>query len=254
MFYFFSKSLKFIIDPAFYFYLFAFLSCIFLLKRKWRGWLRYLVAIYIIFFWVVTSPLPLYLMQKWESKFAPIPSPAHKTVGLVLSGGSLFQHRRSGQFFYNSKSFSRVIEGLHLLQEKHIDYLIITRGNNFRLDNSLLNEGDSVLKWANRLAIPTNKIIVMDDVLNTYDEINKAKEYLKKFSADDDFYLITGAFHMQRAYLIARKLSLNPTPYPVITSNPTEISCKWDLSHVDILFQYLNELVGLIAYRFQGYL
>ncbi|MBF0206025.1 MAG: YdcF family protein [Oligoflexia bacterium] len=247
-------------------------------RKKWWNKLRWLTIVYAAFFFISTSPLPLSWYRSLENYYPVITAPIHHRAAVVLSGDAIQQDLLSKQYFYNG-AFCRLVEGLRLLQNKKVDYLLVTRGNNFRIADGLLDEGRSFLALLKDLAIPSDQVILLDkdsDVLNTYDELSKLKPLLAKLQATDNFYLVSSAFHLRRAVAVAKKLGLNPTPYPAISiistinstinstnnninnsannnTNNVNTNVEFELQNINRLYHVLNELVGLLAYRLKGY-
>ena len=157
MFYFFSKSLKIFIEPNFYFFIFAFLMLFFVWKKRHRKLLHFSVLMFILYFFTVTSPLPVYLMGTWleSSEVSYINSEKnlpHLQAAVVLSGDGIQKNLLSGQYIYHD-AFRRFAEGLKLLQKGKVDFLIISKGNNQFIRDGMLNEGDSFLSWIKDLNI-----------------------------------------------------------------------------------------------------
>ncbi|MBF0297616.1 MAG: YdcF family protein [Oligoflexia bacterium] len=283
MFYFFSKALKILITPEFYFYVFALFMLIFVCRKKYYKYLRLTVLMFLLFFFTVTSPLSVYLYKIWITSVDGDLSPVtnvfleneikHLQAAVILSGDGIQKDLKSGQYFYK-EAFRRFAEGLRLLQSGKVDYLIISRGNNLLLSKGLLNEGDSFISWMKDIGVfekIKDKVLLVDDVLNTYDEAKKTTELMisKKIK---NFYIVTDIHHMKRAYLIFKKQSADrglskemiATAYPVITFATTDNSdnnkilwsyfLRWKVENCKYLFYVSNEILGIIAYKLKGYL
>ncbi|MBF0359625.1 MAG: YdcF family protein [Oligoflexia bacterium] len=233
---------------------------------------------FLIYFFTVTSPFPAYMYEKWITptegemgqsvKVVPMEKIKHLQAAVLLSGDAIKKDLQTGQYIYG-EAFRRFSEGLLLLQRGKVDYLIITKGNNNFDPNGILNEGDSFINWMKDVGVyeqNKNKILLISDVLNTFDEAQKATELMLK-KGIKDFYIVTDIHHMKRAYLIYKKQSevkgLIPVAYPVITYD-SEGKGKmrglwsnfsgWSLLNTRHLNAVLNEVIGVIAYRAKGYL
>lgn len=257
MFYFFSKALKFLIEPTTYLFLFPILVIFFCFFKK--KYLKIVTIIYAIFFLSATSPISFYLYRWLEQEYPAISGLDPQSVkeveaAVVLSGDSISYNTNLGQFYFG-EAFPRLMAGLRLLQAEKINNLIITKGNNLQLNNTQLDEGNAFLKLLDELRISKEKVILLDDVLNTFDEAKRVRQTLESKNIKS-FYLITNSFHLKRAMLIFEKQGLKPIPYPVGTTNyqNTPRNYKWSIDNLRSLFCFLNETIGIVSYRLVGYI
>lgn len=105
----------------------------------------------------------------------------------------------------------RFFAGVDLTSTGHAQTLIFT-GGRLPWESGLETEGHQLKKYAQRLGVPENKILVTPEVQNTEQEAAAVKDMLKDTK---NIILVTSAFHMKRAKSLFENAGLNVFPYPV---------------------------------------
>ncbi|MBF0366415.1 MAG: YdcF family protein [Oligoflexia bacterium] len=258
MFYSISKLLNILIIPTTYMYLLPLVILLLMLLKKRQ--VKHVVLLYLFYFFLITSPLVSYLYQSYSLTYPAINNPPPLAAAVILSGDALTYVRADDRFFLN-KSFQRQLDGLRLLQKQTVQKLILSRGNNQWLNTGFLNEGDAFLKLLQDLNISykNNSIIIIDDVLNTYEEALKVKALLQQEKIDH-FYLVTTAIHMKRAMKVFQKQGMSPVAFPVyaepiaLDRDSRSGNFHWHWHNPDLLYQLLHEEIGIFAYTLKGYI
>jgi len=253
MFYQIAQSLHFLLKPTNHIVWLPFICFIFFfISRKWSKRLLFFTLGY---FTLLISPLFPHLLWKLEHSYAFQDNPQKMSSAIVLSGGTLNQYRKSPfpRFRYNKQS-GRFLEAFNLLRQDKIETLHLSTGDPNKIKTYYYSESDSSLNYVANIGLPLDKIKTFGPALNTYQE---AKVISKMMGADHKpFYLITSALHMKRSMAVFNKLGLKAIPYPVDYKMPFQgiPLRRFSLSNIETANTYLHELIGMLAYKYMGYL
>ena len=189
-------------------------------------------------------------MQKLEYPYKPTSIESLKEAdAIVVLSGMLHQ---VGDNKYNKYEFSdpdRFFGGLDLIKENKSDKIIFTAGQLPWTDN-WQPEGFVLKDKAVSLGVPQLKILVTENVKNTYEESIAVTKLIPKNSS---LILVTSAFHMQRSKFLFEKQGFDIIPYPVDfkTSN-AKTSLMNFLPSVDSLNKaslFIRENIGRLYYK-----
>ena len=115
---------------------------------------------------------------------------------------------------YNTYEFSdpdRFFGGLDLIKENKSDKIIFTAGQLPWTDN-WQPEGLILKNKAISLGVPQAKILVTENVKNTYEESIAVTKLIPNNSS---IILVTSAFHMHRSKYLFEKQGFKVIPFPV---------------------------------------
>lgn len=144
--------------------------------------------------------------------------------------------------------------GVELIQENKAPVLIFT-GGRLPWELGLGNEGEYLKKYAQRLNVPEQNIIVTVDVENTEQEAVAVRDVLKD---KRNIILVTSAFHMRRAQATFEKYGFNVIEYPVDFKVPEQrITLMSFLPYAGAIGQTdlaIRELAGILFYKLKGML
>ena len=191
-----------------------------------------------------------YLMQRLEYPYKPISiSTIKEADAIVVLSGMLHQ---VGDNEYNKYEFSdpdRFFGGLDLIKENKSDKIIFTAGQLPWTDN-WEPEGLILKNKAISFGVPQAKILVTENVKNTYEESIAVTKLIPNNSS---LILVTSAFHMQRSKYLFEKQGFDIIPYPVDfkTSN-AKTSFMNFLPSVDSLNNaslFIRENIGRFYYK-----
>ena len=189
-------------------------------------------------------------MQKLEYPYKPTSIESLKEAdAIVVLSGMLHQ---VGDNKYNKYEFSdpdRFFGGLDLIKENKSDKIIFTAGQLPWTDN-WQPEGFVLKDKAVSLGVPQLKILVTENVKNTYEESIAVTKLIPKNSS---LILVTSAFHMQRSKFLFEKQGFDIIPYPVDfkTSNAKTSLINF-LPSVDSLNKaslFIRENIGRLYYK-----
>ena len=237
------KILPFFLSPLGI--IFIFLIASFFLKRRFFVFLAFLV--------LVISSNPIvgnYLMQKLEYPYKPISiNSINEADAVVVLSGMLHQ---VGDKNYNTYEFSdpdRFFGGLDLIRENKSDKIIFTAGQLPWTDN-WEPEGFILKNKAISFGVPQAKILVTENVKNTYEE---SIAITKLISNNSSIILVTSAFHMHRSKYLFEKQGFDIIPYPVDfkTSNAKTSIMNFlpSVSSLNNVSLFIRENIGRLYYK-----
>ena len=222
-----------------------FLIASFFFKRRFFVFLSFLV--------LVISSNPIvgnYLMKKLEYPYKPISFYSlYEADAVVVLSGMLHQ---VGDKNFNTYEFSdpdRFFGGLDLIKEKKSDKIIFTAGQLPWTDN-WMPEGLILKNKAISLGISQTKILVTENVKNTYEESIAVTKLIPNNSS---ILLVTSAFHMHRSKYLFENQGFRVTPFPVDFKYGNFKSSILDyLPHHEALKKtsiFIRETIGRLYYR-----
>ena len=237
------KILPFFLSPLGI--IFIFLIASFFSKRR--------IFVFLAFIILIVSSNPIvgnYLMKKLENPYKPtsIDSISKADAIVVLSG----MVHQVGDENYNRYEFSdpdRFFGGLDLIKEDKSDKIIFTAGQ-LPWTNNWDPEGIVLKDKAISLGVPQSKILVTENVKNTYEESIAVTKLIPKNSS---IILVTSAFHMDRSKYLFEKKGFVVTPFPVdFKSSASDISIFSFLPSLGAMKKvstFIKEKIGRIYYK-----
>ncbi|MGY9058710.1 MAG: YdcF family protein, partial [Candidatus Puniceispirillales bacterium] len=153
-----------------------------------------------------------YLFKKLEYPYIPISIDSiNKSDAIVILSGMIHQVGHKNNFKYEWSDPDRFFGGLELLKKNKSDLLIFTAGQ-LPWTNNWKPEGLILKNKAIELGVVENKILITENVKNTYEESLKVLKLIPKGSS---IILVTSAFHMQRSKYLFEKQGFKVNPFPV---------------------------------------
>ena len=234
----------------------CFLTGCFVKRRKYKR-NTYILGVTLLLFFS-NSFIINELMLKWEIPPTPITDlRGSYRVGIVLSGITNMGKSPFDRVYFN-KGADRIMHALQLYKEKKIDKILISGGSGslftterFEADNLKL-----VLLQAN---IPEADIFIENKSRNTFENAQYSAKILHEHFPDEDYLLITSAFHMRRANACFLNAGIDVSPYStdfytfnrnfrfdtMLFPNPHAV-VKWTI--------LVKELLGWFLYKLSGYI
>ena len=153
-----------------------------------------------------------YLIKKLEHPYKPISMNSLKEAdAIVVLSGMLHQVGDKNYKKYEFSDPDRFFGGLDLIKENKSDKIIFTAGQLPWTDN-WEPEGLILKNKAISFGVPQAKILVTENVKNTYEESIAVTKLIPNNSS---VILVTSAFHMHRSKYLFEKQGFNVIPYPV---------------------------------------
>ena len=189
-------------------------------------------------------------MKKLEYPYKPISiNSINEADAVVVLSGMLHQ---VGDKNYNTYEFSdpdRFFGGLDLIRENKSDKIIFTAGQLPWTDN-WEPEGFILKNKAISFGVPQAKILVTENVKNTYEE---SIAITKLISNNSSIILVTSAFHMHRSKYLFEKQGFDIIPYPVDfkTSNAKTSIMNFlpSVSSLNNVSLFIRENIGRVYYK-----
>lgn len=201
-------------------------------------------------------PLGAWLLAPLENRFpANLALPAEAT-GIIVLGGAidpvLSDSWQQGEL---NTAAERVVAGVYLAG-LYPDAQLVYTGGSGQLGQNALREADYAPYLFQQLGLTDRAILFESESRNTWrNAVNSQALLGATGSADENWILVTSAFHMPRAVAVFCRRDWPVYPYPVdhrATRQP-RWGVDFDLSeNLALLKLALREYAGLVAYRLSG--
>ena len=237
------KILPFFLSPLGI--IFIFLIASFFFKRRFFLFLAFMVLI------VSSNPIiGNYLIKKLEHPYKPISiSTIKEADAIVVLSGMLHQVGDNKYSKYEFSDPDRFFGGLDLIKENKSNKIIFTAGQLPWTDN-WEPEGIILKNKAISFGVPQAKILVTENVKNTYEE---SIAVTKLISNNSSLILVTSAFHMHRSKYLFEKQGFDIIPYPVDfkTSNAKTSIMNFipSVSSLNKVSLFIRENIGRLYYK-----
>jgi uncharacterized SAM-binding protein YcdF (DUF218 family) len=147
----------------------------------------------------------------------------------------------------------RFFGGIALFKAGKAQKLVFT-GGKMPWDKAKKTEGDVLKEYAISNGIPTEKIFVTKDVMNTADEAVAVKELI---SPSKRIILVTSAYHMYRAKMLFEKQGFEVIPYKVDYKSAgksaiTVIDFLPSAGNLAVSETGIREVIGRLFYSFRS--
>ena len=243
MFYFFSKSLAFLIRPDVWILLL-------LLLATWKYGLRgkkYLWAALTCFLLFSNNGLLQLTLKWWEP--LPIELEKHYDKAVVLGGYISENPLATNAYPEFGERPERLTHALALYQEDKVSKLIFTGGSGGVMHEQKA-EAVVVGEFLEKLGYSMDNFILEPEALNTHENATKCVQ--------ETVVLVTSAWHMTRAAACFRKQGINIVPYPVdyMQSLTPLYPADFLLPKPAVLWHWeilIKEWVGYFVYWLKGY-
>ena len=249
-----SKILWLIVNP-FNIFIFITLFTMFLYFINFR---RLSLIIYLInfIFIALISFLPIgsYLTYIIEKEFHTNTKFPQQVDGILILGGATnpLLFKEFDQISLNG-SAERLVESVMIIRKFEKAKVIFSGGSGI-INRSDLGHSQVAKLFYKKIGVDINKIFFEDKSRNTYENIIYSKKIAKP-KKNENWLLITSAFHMKRALLIAEKNNWKLIPYAVDFKNIKEFKLTPNLNLLSNLNSFqsgLHEWLGLVSYYLMG--
>ena len=255
MFFYFSQFLSFLAMPLTLVLLLLVIAIIFTPKSRGRKILGIGILILVFFSNPFLSNLALIAWEPPYKSFEEIPN---REFGIVLTGVTNLNKTATDRTFF-SKGADRITQALQLYRMGKIKKILITGGQGLNPTNPY-SEAELLKRFLIMTGMPDTDILIEEKSVNTRENALFTKEFLKKngIAIDQEFVLITSAFHMHRSKKCFDKVGLKTIPFPV---DYYSHDLKYDLPELlyprpEALVNWqvlIKEWIGLVVYRLVGY-
>ena len=168
---------------------------------------------------------------------------------IVVLSGMLVGVKSANGIAYEWSDPDRFFAGVELFKLSKSPLLVFTGGKLPWL-SQMEPEGTFLKKFAESMGIPSDSILVTDEVQNTEDEARAVKRLLTK--SEPTVLLVTSAFHMPRSERLFKSQGFQVTPYRVDfrveNLDITPMDFLPDARSLALTSLALRELIGRMFY------
>lgn len=269
MFYFFSKTITYLLTPAGWLVA-TLLAAFFVKKASLR---RRLIGLGMGIFWVFgNSFLINELALWWEYPVQPnlsAPTDSVRRVAVVLTGGMIngmteipasAPTRYGPTRFLLGREIDRAGQALYLYKTGAVQKILISGGSgNLPFQRAAVSdEGQMTAQFLVVAGVRPVDIVLEHRSRNTHENALFSASLLRKQFNTNQCILLTSAWHMRRAMACFQKEGLRVRPFPsnFIGRRRLFMPGEWLLPHEESFFDayyLIRELVGYVAYNLVGY-
>lgn len=195
-------------------------------------------------------------LEAWHPLPA-IPAETRYDAIVVLGGGVLDRGTLRPTVELSSYSRDRTTCGIDHYLQGHAARLVLTGGDG-SIFGSGPKEADEMKRWAIRLGVPEQAILIEDQARTTYENATGTRRVLGPAS----ILLVSSASHLTRATALFRKQGFRVTPAPCAFTSKNRPEDNW---HELDLFDFIpndgalqhtreavTELAGIVIYWLTG--
>ena len=222
------------------------------------GWLKLSRSFLssVVFLMLITCTLPVgeWLLAPLENRFSANPALPISPAGIIVLGGAVdpVMSEAWGQTEIGEAA-ERVTTLLYMANLYPDSQLVFTGGSGLISEQSF-KEADYVAFLFDELSLDERAIFFESESRNTEENVMNSKALLNP-EPDQDWILVTSAFHMPRAVGVFCQANWPVIPYPVDhrSNRNNLLRLSLDFSkNLSLLEEAAHEWVGLIAYRITG--
>lgn len=253
--YFLFKIIGLLFSPLAIIFLFLFVGWLLLLFKRRGG--RCLTSIGMILF-IICGVFPTgydllsYLEQRYKT-----PTVEGYLNGMIVLGGTFKTESamaRQDRLAVND-NIERVLDAI-ILHDKHPESLIVFSGGNGVLGGKGGAETEYIQRFMNDIAPQDDGYILYEDQSrNTYENVVMSKDMVYP-QDNEQWLLVTSAYHMPRAIEVFRSVGWDVIPYPSDYRTNLDYKFMPDITQIQRNFAMLDlalhEVVGRFLYRLTG--
>ncbi|MFN5337714.1 MAG: YdcF family protein [Bacteroidota bacterium] len=195
----------------------------------------------------------------WEPPYKSFEEIPPSEIGIVLTGVTNLNKTAPDRTFFG-RGADRITHALQLYRMGKIQKILITGGQGLNPTNSY-SEAELLKRFLIMTGMPEADILIEEKSLNTRENALFTKEFLEKekIATQQEFILITSAFHIPRAKACFDQVGLKTIPFPVdyYSHDP-----KYDipsliypsLGSLETWQILIKEFLGLLMYQIVGYI
>lgn len=223
-------------------------------RKSWQDFGRRMAfTLSLILFLIAILPMGEWALTPLESH-NPAVLPQH-VDGIIVLGGDenpyASEKRNQPTAAY---SLGRYMRAADLARQYPEAQLVFSGGSNILRPHSTLKDAEVAKQAMAEMGAATGKMILETQSRNTYENAVKTADIIHP-TAQQNWLLVTSAWHMPRALATFRKAGWNVYPQPAnyMTSGEYDMSLHLNLlDHLQKLTYAVHEYIGLVAYKLMG--
>lgn len=264
MFYFFSKTVTYLLTPAGWL-ITAFILAFFTKNTRRR---RQLAGLAFGIFWLFgNSFLMNELALGWEYPIQTIQTDSLARVAVLLTGGMINAVKEipdnkqpHAERFLLGREADRAGQALYLYKTGAVRKILISGGSGslpFQT-KSLHDEGQMIAQFLRVAGVRLDDIVLENKSRNTHENAMFTARMLRQTFRTNRCVLITSAWHMRRAIGCFQKEGVSVSPFPAtfLSGQRSFAPGEWVLPNETAFFNayyLIRELIGYVTYRIVGY-
>lgn len=225
------------------------------LFTRWRKWGQHiLVASCTVLALIAVFPIGEWLIHPLENRFPTEPALPINIDGIIVLGGAISGDTSSAWQQIDTNEAADRLHAFAELAARYPEAKLAFTGGSGSLSQQDIREADLVPRLTSVLGIDSGRLMTENASRNTWENAKYSKAQFTP-SPDENWILITSAFHMPRASSAFCAQDWAVIAWPVDhRSNRTQLF-RFELrlaEHLMLLRTAAREWVGLIAYRVSG--
>lgn len=253
MFFTLSKILGYLTSPLVWVCL-LFFTAAFSRKKRWKKRLFWIALTMLLFF--SNEFIANEVMRAWEVPATPFHE-IDKTYayGILLTGVTSTDTQPDDRVYFHQGA-DRVVHTVELYKRGIVKKVLIT-GGSARLVTTGRREADDIYKALKLMGVDSTDMIIENKSRNTFESAVNVKKMIGR--EPGELLLITSAYHMRRSKACFAKAELQVDVFstdfythPRVFTPDTLLIPK-----IDALLSWqrmIKEWIGIVAYKFAGYL
>lgn len=259
MFFVLSKVLWYVLAPSSWLVITPVLVLLLMLWQRHKS-ATVLLSLYSLIMVAITFlPVHFWLLSPLEQRFprlnnADLPT---EMTGIIVLGGSMEENMTE---YYQQSSLNAAAERMTATTELALRYpdakIVLSGGSGLLVGEGSISEAEVARDFLIARGIALDRLLLEDKSRNTLENVRYSQALVQP-QADDSWLLVTSAYHMPRSVGIFRQHGWQVMPYPVdYYSAPADII---DMNHsllerLKAIETACREYIGLVVYRFLGYM
>lgn len=254
LFFYSSKIIWYLISPS-HLTLFLLSICIFLLFTSYHQNARKILCVILFFIWTIALfPVGSWLYYPLETRFQHNPKLPEAVDGIIVLGGSVSPSMSQYWQQLETNQYHERLTAFIQLAKIYPEAKLLFTGGSAAIKDNQPTEAEFVRHYFIESGVSGSRLIIEDKARNTAENIQYSKTLVKP-QPDENWVVITTAFHMPRSVGLFCQINWPVIPYPVDhVSNPeTLFNVNLNLAdHVASLEGASHEWIGLLAYFLTG--
>lgn len=214
MFFVFSKTLSFFLDPA----NIILLAMIVGVGLLWTRYIRlarwWLTATVLLTVFLAVVPLGRLLVNVLENRFETARTLPNDVEGIIVLGGVVDQFLSQNRGLTAVNSAVERLTAFADLADRYPDAKLVFTGGSGVLTDQSLKEADFAAPVLKRMGVPLDRVIFENQSRNTAENASMSREIVAP-AQRGIWILVTSAFHMPRAVGVFRENGWRVFAYPV---------------------------------------
>lgn len=243
-----------LVQPDVWILVLCVLATVFCYRGKYLQTRKMLVVLSALIIAISVFPVGEWLMHPLESRFqAPNTLPQQVDGIITLGGGEYPFLSRQWQQVELGEAVERYTAFMQLIKRYPSARAVVSSGSGSLTDQSA--KGADVIKlFLQQQGVNTEGIIFERQSRNTYENLFFSREKVQP-KANENWLIITSAYHMPRVIGVAQKLGWKLIPYPVdhYSAKQNLLRTNFNFSaNLSLLNAALHEYLGLLGYAVFG--